>query len=282
MPRSLWLPLRVAFLLLVATSVWPSPAAYARAGLSAPTVATFDTRASSIGVSWLEGLPATGHLRFASYWTNFSSTTGRLSSQFGLHYLGYSNGQASGHGLAGSVTALYQFPLAGRQANGLPWVALAPYAGVSPSGLVTSDFASLTMPMHVGLGVPVNPLPWLTLTPWGELSWGGSLDLSVNRKKLDELEASDEPPKNLNPGDFVRYEVSEVVGARFGLQVGFHIGQRVDVQLQAASSWLRDGAPGALVPVLGATLLWHWDDVVPAVLPNQGCPLPADATASAT
>lgn len=277
---------RLAVVVTTALTAFLLPAltiheAQARAGLSAPTVATFDTRASSLGFSWLEGMVDGGHLRYGTYWTSFSSTTGRLSSQFGLHYLGFGNRTSSGHGLAGSVTAQYQIPLAGRQANGLPWVALAPYGGVSPSGLVTTDFANVSLPMHVGLGVPVSPLPWLTVTPWGEISWGGSLDLAVNRAKLKELENAEEPPKDLDPADFVRYQLQDVTTGRFGLQVGLHLGQRVDVQLQASAHWLRDDAPGQLVPVYGATFLWHWDDVVPAVLPNHGCPPPADPSASA-
>lgn len=272
--------LAISALTALTTSALTVQEAQARAGLSAPTVATFDTRASSLGFSWLEGTVEGGHLRYGTYWTSFSSTTGRLSSQFGLHYLGFGNRTSSGHGLAGSVTAQYQIPLAGRQPNGLPWVALAPYGGVSPSGIVTSDFANVSLPMHVGLGIPVSPLPWLTLTPWGEISWGGSLDLSVNRAKLNELENAEEPPKDLDPADFVRYQLQEMTTGRFGMQVGLHLGQRVDLQLQAAAHWLRDGAPGQLVPVYGATFLWHWDEVVPAVLPNHGCPPPADPSAS--
>ncbi len=111
--------------------------ALARTGESAPTVGSWDTRASSVSFSYLEGFFGGGHLRFASYFTNFSSTSGRLSSQFGIHYVGYGEGATSAHGMAGSVSALYEIPLSGRQPNGLPWVALAPYAGVSPSGIVS-------------------------------------------------------------------------------------------------------------------------------------------------
>lgn len=265
----------VAALLLSTLIAHP---AMARSGLSAPTVATFDTRASSLGFSYVEGMVDGGHLRYGTYWTSFSSTTGRLSSQFGLHYLGFGNRSSTGHGLAGSVTAQYQFPLAGRQANGLPWVALAPYGGVSPSGLVTTDFANVSLPMHVGLGIPVSPLPWLTVTPWGEIAWGGALDLSVNRAKLRELENSEEPPKDLDPADFVRYSLQEVTTGRFGMHIGLHLGKQVDLQLQAAAHWLRDGAPGQLVPIYGATFLWHWDEVVPAVLPHHGCPPAVDVS----
>jgi len=245
-----------------------------RTGQTAPTVATWDTRASSLGGSYLEGLYNGGHLRFASYYTAFTSTTGRLSSQFGLHYLGYGEAATTAHGLAGTATTMYQVPLTGRQPGGLPWVAVAPYAGVSPSGMVSKDFAAVILPLHAGVGLPVSPLPWLTLTPWAEVSYGLSVSLEVDRETVDKLDSGELKPEDFDPQDLVRFQYNPALSWRFGLNTAVHLGKKLDLQLHATASELSDPKEQRLIVLAGATLLWHWDDVVPAILPNRGCPLP--------
>ncbi len=271
--RFRFLQLFLAFTLLL-------PAvAFARTGQSAPTVGTWDTRASSLNFSYLEGFFSGGHLRFASYFTNFSSTTGRLSSQFGLHYVGYGEGTSAAHGMAGSVTAMYQMPLSGRQPNGLPWVALAPYAGVSPSGIVSGDFAAIALPMHVGVGVPVSPVSWLTLTPWGEVTVGLDMDLDISRQAINALASGTTKPSDAKVTDFVQFNYAMHLASRVGLNAAFHLGKRVDIQLQGLGNWLsRPTSTSAFVFMAGGALVWHWDDVVPAVLPNDGCPMPDAGT----
>lgn len=266
--------------LLVLCLLLPA-SAWARVGESAPTVGTWDTRASSLNISYLEGFFAGGHLRFASYFTNFTSTTGRLSSQFGIHYVGYGEGTSTAHGMAGSATTLYQIPLAGRQSNGLPWVAIAPYAGVSPSGLVSGDFAAISLPVHVGVGVPVSPLAWLTITPWGEATAGLDMDLDIRRKAIDDIANGTTKPTDAKVGDFVQFNYNLHLAGRFGLNAAFHLGKRVDMQLQAVGNWLSRPTSGSEFVFLGGgALVWHWDDVVPAVLPNDGCPMPEPVTAT--
>ena len=253
--------------------------ALARSGESAPTIGSWDTRASSLSFAYLEGLFGAGHLRFASYFTNFTSTTGRLSSQFGLHYIGYGEeGSSSAHGMAGSATALYEIPLNGRQPNGLPWVALAPYIGLSPSAIVSGDYAAIALPAHFGVGLPISPISWLTVTPWVEGTAGLGLDLNVNRKAIDDIAAGTIKPADAKASDVLRFEYGPYLSSRFGLNLTAHLGARIDVQVQGLGNWLSQPANSRFVFMTGAAIAWHWDDVVPAVLPDNGCPVPGAAS----
>lgn len=269
---------RSSLLGLAALGTLWSFAASARTGESAPTIGTWDTRASSLSFSYLEGFFGGGHLRFASYFTNFSSTTGRLSSQFGLHYLGYGEGSSSAHGLAGTITAQYQIPLTERQSNGLPRVAIAPYFGVSPAGMVSGDFAAISLPAHFGIGLPISPLDWLTITPWGEATIGVDLDLDVRRQAIDDLANGTTKPEDAKASDLIRFDTSVHLAGRFGLSAAAHLGKRVDLQVQGLGNWLSQPTGAGFVFMTGAALLWHWDDVVPGVLPDNGCPAPHDVS----
>ena len=267
-------------LVLMALIVWVAApqAVLARTGESAPTIATWDTRASSLGFSYLEGLYAGGHMRFASYFTTFSSTTGRLSSQFGLHSLGYGEGTSSAHGMGGTITGLYAIPLTARKPNGLPWVAIAPYGGLSPAAMVSGDFAAVAIPAHVGLGLPISPLDWLTVTPWLEAAVGLGLELNVDRKAIDDVANGVTKPENAKASELIRLNSGLYFGSRFGLNAAFHVGKRIDFQVSGMGNWLSQPTSDGFVFMAGAALLWHWDEVVPGVLPDKGCPPPADVS----
>lgn len=255
---------------------WLLPrAACARTGESAPTVGTWDTRASSISASYLEGVFGGGYLRFASYFTNFSSTTGRLSSQFGLHYVGYGEGAATANGMAGTITALYQIPAVARRASGLAAVAIAPYVGISPAGLISNDFVSFSLPAHFGLGVPISPVDWLTITPWGEATAGLDVDLDVNRQAINDVSSGKTSAANAKFSDLVGSTNSVHLASRFGVSAALHVGDRFDVALQGLFNWLsRPTDTSGFVFMGGGSLVWHWDDIVPGVLPDNGCPPP--------
>lgn len=108
--------------------------AWARPGTHGPAISTFDTRASSLVLEAHYGLAPLGDLAHLSYFTNFTNTTGRLSSQFSLHYVSYlPHGLRSGHGISGGAMTLYNAPVLGRLDNGTPFLSLGVYAGVVPT-----------------------------------------------------------------------------------------------------------------------------------------------------
>ena len=248
---------------------------WARTGASAPTVGTWDTRASSISASYLEGFFGGGHLRFASYFTNFSSTTGRLSSQFGLHYVGYGEGAATAHGMAGTITALYEIPSMPRRPSGIAPVAVAPYVGISPSGLISNDFVSFSLPAHFGIGVPVSPVDWLTITPWAEATIGLDVDLDVNRQAINDVSNGKTKAGDAKFSDLIGLNNGLHLASRFGVNATFHLDNHFDIQLLGLMNWLsRPTDTSGFVFMSGGSLVWHWDDIVPAVLPDNGCPPP--------
>ena len=247
--------------------------AWARMGASAPTVGTWDTRASSISLQYLEGVINNGALRFASYFTNFSSTTGRLSSQFGLHYIGYGEGAATAHGMAGTITAMYEIPSMARRPSGLAPVAVAPYVGISPSGIISSNFVSFSIPAHFGIGVPISPADWFTITPWAEATVGLDADLDVNRDAINNVANGTTKSTDAKFSDLIGSNTSLHLASRFGVSATFHLDKRIDLQFSGLMNWLaRPIDNSGFVFMGGGSLVWHWDNIVPGVLPDNGCP----------
>src|SRR4051812_14463329 len=97
------------------------PAA-ATAGTHAPAVSTYDTRASSIVFAYRHGFSSAGSFNTFSYNANFTSTTGRLSAQFGIHYVNFkpTDADTRAHGVGGSGVAASEFSVPAPHVNGVP------------------------------------------------------------------------------------------------------------------------------------------------------------------
>jgi hypothetical protein len=164
-----------------------SSLAQARVGTHAPAVSTFDTRASSVVLQGTYGsFSGGGHLMFASYNANFTSTSGALNAQFGAHYANLlEDGAAFAmHGVAGSGVALYNVAMTDRHDNGLAYAATALYTGMVPTVMSNGSLSYVTIPLVVGAGLPISPASFLTITPWAEVSPSLNVDAFVDSQKL--------------------------------------------------------------------------------------------------
>ncbi len=256
--------------------------AQARPGTHPLVVSTWDARASSVVLGYRHGMFSGGGLDVVSYHANFSSTTGTLSSQFGLYYLTLSEPNApTTHGAAGSATAIFNFPVARRFDNGLPLAAIDLYVGSAPTALVSGERNYLSIPLVLGFGVPVTPVKALSITPWFELAPSFNLDTVVHPFEFSAQDASQyiDPSsgKIKLTSDAVERVVSEsvtldtsgAVGARGGLDFSVHISDYVDLSAGATLSSLGSAFSGTSVVYLGGGFIWRWDDIVPAVLPAE-------------
>src|ERR1051325_2938138 len=168
----------VAAVLACAGLLTASTAALARPGTHPIVVSTWDARASSVLLEYRHGFMKGGGFNDVAYSANFSSTSGRLSAEFGLHYQSFAPGQGepTAHGLAGTATAVFELPITSRLDNGLPSVALGLYVGAAPTALISGSLNYITIPAVLGVGLPVTPTKAVTFTPWFELSPGVNLD----------------------------------------------------------------------------------------------------------
>ncbi len=258
--------------------------ASATAGTHAPAVSTYDTRASSIVFGYRHGFSDAGSFNTFSYNANFTSTSGRLSAQFGIHYVNFreQDADARAHGVAGSGVAVLVFPVADRYDNGVPKVALALHLGGVPTAFISGERNFLTLPFVLGFGVPLSPAKFLTFTPWYELAVSVNLDTVVKPEgvTIDPTEAIEPDPKN--PGKFrltsdavqnalaqgVEIDLGVSVPMRVGLEASLHLGKTADLNLYGMFSTLGGAFSGDTVKTIGAALIIRWDDIVPTVLPK--------------
>ena len=254
--------------------------AEARPGTHPVAVSTWDARASSVLLEYRHGFLKDGTLNTLSYHANFSSTSGKLSAQFGFHYLNLVEGdEATLHGISGSGVAVFNLPLTRRFDNGLAMVALGMYVGSSPTIIASGSRNFLSVPFLFGVGVPVTPVKALTITPWFELSPGVNLDTVINSFDFTPQEAAEffDPVTgevNLTEDDVtkivtdaVELETSVTAGARAGLDLALHLGDSFDIAGNATISSLGTAFKGTTVTYVGGGFVWRWDDIVPAVLP---------------
>lgn len=255
--------------------------ASARPGTHPVVVHTWDARASSVVLEYERGLLDGGGMNVVSYHANFSSTGGRLSSQFGLYYLNFSEGSnPTAHGLAGSATAVFSLPVASRYENGLPRAAIGLYFGSAPTALISGERNYVTVPFVFGFGVPVSPAKAITITPWFELSPSVNLDTVIhsydfsNVNPLDYYDPATGTVKKLTASDVekviqdsVDLEFGFKVGARGGLDLALHASDYFDFAVNASMSSVGTAFSGTRVVYLGGGFVWRWDDIVPAVLP---------------
>jgi hypothetical protein len=286
--------LRSATPLLVASMY--SATASATSGAHPPAVSTFDTRASSVALAVRNGFADTTWRAF-SYNANFSSTGGNLSAQFGLHYMQIREKGDDDlmHGAAVTGAGVLSVPLAKRFDNGVPFTALNIYAGAAPTlaGSGASNFISL--PLTIGVGVTISPLPWLSFTPWFEAAPSGTLDTRIRKPDLTSLAGVDtgaidftqltpEQVEELQSGrqalftqedidkvidDSIDLEFSIQVPLRAGLMTTVRLGERFSLNVDAGVVGFGPAFSGPIIGYAGGAIVFHWDDIVPAVLPAQ-------------
>jgi hypothetical protein len=271
---------------LAALAALAAGRAEAKPGTHAPSISTWDTRASSVVPAFSAGFLDGGHLHFASYNANFTSTSGNLSSQFGMHYaqLRESPDESSLHGLAGGAVALFSIPISQRFDNGIPKLALAMYIGAVPTVLISGKFNYLEVPVVAGLGLPVSPVRQITFTPWFELAPSFNLDTVVNPYSFDRAVAEN-PSQFVDPqtgqvnltqkdvqrivSDAVDVQPSGAFNVRGGLALAAHLGDAVDFNLGGTFGSLGSAFSGTTVFWLTTGFTFRWDDIVPAVLPPE-------------
>lgn len=252
----------------------------ARPGTHPVVVSTWDARASSVLLQYRHGFLSGGSLDAINYNANFSSTSGKLSAQFGFHYQNLVERDESAlHGLTGSGTAVFNIPLTRRFDNGLALVALGLYVGSAPTILISGSRNFLSVPFLFGVGVPVTPVKALSITPWFELSPGVNLDTAINSFEFVPEDLTDfiDPVTgevNLTEDDVqrvvtdaVELETSVTAGARAGLDLALHVSDSFDISANATISSLGSAFKGTTVTYLGGGFTWRWDHIVPAVLP---------------
>lgn len=256
--------------------------ASATAGTHAPAVSTYDTRASSIVFGYRHGFSDAGSFNTFSYNANFTSTTGRLSAQFGIHYVNFreQDADARAHGVAGSGVAVLVFPVAGRYDNGVPKVGLALHLGGVPTAFISGERNFLTLPLVLGFGVPLSPAKFLTFTPWYELGVSVNLDTVIKPQDVtvDRDDVVYDPSSmtaSLRPGAVedalaqgVEIDLGVSVPMRVGLEASLHLGKTVDLNLYGMFSTLGGAFSGETVKTIGGALVIRWDDIVPTVLPK--------------
>ncbi|MEO7033329.1 MAG: hypothetical protein ABI548_05680 [Polyangiaceae bacterium] len=267
--------------------------AHALPGTHAPAISTYDTRASSVVLAYRHGSSDAGPFNTYSYNANFSSTTGKLSAQFGIHYVNFASKENSStaHGVGASGVALFVFPVAGRWLDGVPKAAIALDVGAVPTAYVSGQRNYLTLPVVLGFGVPLSPDRHITFTPWFEVAPSANLDtvfkpaeVQIGSNVVNQSpECSSMDPAvlatckvTLNQGAIedavkkgVTVNLSASVPMRAGLNGEIHLGESVDLNAYSGVSTLGGGFKGSSVLTAGVGITFRWDDIVPAVLPVE-------------
>ncbi len=252
-------------------------------GTHAPAVSSYDTRASSVVLAYRHGSSDAGAFNTVSYNANFSSSTGRLSAQFGLHYVNFGSkiNDSTAHGVGASGVALFLFPVAGRYPDGTPKVAVSFDVGAVPTAYVSGQRNYLTMPLVLGFAVPMSPHPAITFVPWFEAAPSANLDTVFKRAaitlgqedvNIDIVAGTASLNQNAVEAAVrkgVSVDLSFAVPMRAGLDADIHLSDSADFDVHSAFTTLGGGFRGTSVLTLGAGLTFRWDDIVPAVLPVE-------------
>ena len=256
---------------------------WARSGAYVPVVASFDTRASSVVGAYNYGWLAGGSMNTASYVVTFASTSGTFSGQFGAHYIGLNptdSSEPSSYGLAATGLMLWSIPVSERYDNGVPVVALNFYGALAPTGLVAGPRNSFTLPVPIGVGFSVSPLPWLSLTPWVEVAPSlnaynefqsvtlSSEDVQGYLNADGSLSITEEDVTNLLL-QTVSLEVNFTPPVRAGIELSAHLSRRLDLNLNASIGSTGTFLGGDSIAFVGGSLQFHWDEIVPSVLPPE-------------
>jgi hypothetical protein len=256
-----------------------TPNAWGLAGTHPIVVSSWDARASNVSLEYRHGFLKGGGFNDVAYNADFSATSGTLSAQFGLHYVNFTaaEGDPTAHGLAATATALFHIPLTQRMDNGLPTAALAFALGSAPTTLVSGSLNYVTIPLILGVGVPLSPAKVITFTPWFELSPSVNLDTEIQPYKFNPADfagtagngqvtiSSDQVAQIVS--DSVKFKTNVKAGARGGLDIALHLSDAVDFAGGVALSSAGPAFAGSTVTYLGGGIVWRWDDIVAAVLP---------------
>jgi hypothetical protein len=251
--------------LALAAGLTRANGAHARPNTHAPAISTWDARASSVVFGLGQAMTGAGAYRHISYSANFSSTSGVLSAQFGLHYMTLKSTDEgpTAQGVSAGGVALFSFPLSDIFENGVPRTSFAFYVGGVPTALISGELNFISIPLVLGVGLPYSPSPRFTFRPWLELSPGLNFDTSI------QPVATDEAIQSAMDGTLTRDEVEALVeqgldiqrettlGKRAGLSVSAHLGERVDFDVNMVLGAGRGSALG-----LGAALVVRWDTMV--------------------
>jgi hypothetical protein len=235
--------------------------------------------------AYRHGFSDAGSFNTFSYNANFTSTSGRLSAQFGIHYVNFKEADADtrAHGVAGSGVAVLEFPIAGRFEDGVPKAAFALNLGGVPTAFISGERNFLTVPFVLGFGLPISPVRFVTFTPWYELAFSANVDTIVRPEGVT-IDTTDPSVVMVDPvthtatlkqdavkdalAKGVTIDVGVSVPMRAGLDLTFHLGKTADINLYGMFSTLGGAFSGDSVETVGASLLFRWDDIVPAVLPK--------------
>ncbi len=258
--------------------------AFATPGTHPALMSTSDTRGSSVILAYRQAVgPLTG--RFLSYNANFSSTGGILSAQFGAHVLQLQESRDTNtlYGAAATGAAVWSIPVTQRFDNGVPKVGLIVYAGGAPTAAVSGKRNFLNVPIGIGLGSALSPASWITITPWFEAAPGLDLDTTIVEPDLSQYAPSNADLQDLlNDREAVilsEEELNQIISDSVKVDVAFEMAMRagLDVTLRMSESWsfnvnsylttLGSTFGGQTFVYAGAGLVFHWDDIVPAVLP---------------
>ncbi len=284
---------RVSGLLVVLLLWLGAGTAYGLPGTHGPAVSTFDTRSSTVVLAYRHDLSEVTS-RVFSYNANFTSTSGNFSAQFGAHYFQFRDIPEAplAHGAGATGVGLFSLPVTRRYDNGLPVGAVILYLGATPAAMVSGPRNFLTAPLAVGTGFSYSPWSWLSLTPWFEVAPSADLDTYISTEGVEirptrQLTAADlnDPIGNAGLQDSFRQALDDAVDTRFSINVSLRTGllarlevqRRFDFQLGAEFSSLGSAFGGAPVFQLTSGVSFHWDHVVPAVLPpdqrlsNESC-----------
>ncbi len=259
-------------------------------GTHGPAVSTWDTTLSTVMFAFHGGLFDGGHLHMGSYVSNFTSTTGKLSAQFGLHYLNYQGDPDSDiiHGLGATAMAVYGIPVGDRYDNGLPKAAFTFFLGGAPSALLSNQNNLFTFAIPIGIGLPFSPSKYISLVPWVEVAPSFNVDTKIlpfdaTQEEIDgwvdpttgDMNLTEEQVAEILAGS-VKTEMSFAARLRGGLSMVFHLGNKVDLQLNGTVSHIGSEFNGPVSVFFGGGLVFAWDDPPPTVLPPKEEPVPRE------
>lgn len=266
---------------------------WAKAGTHGRAVSSWDTTRSTVVFDYRHGfLLGGGFTNTIGYNANFTSTTGKLSSQFGLQYMNLAPDAVDStlHGAVVSVIALYAFPFGKRYSNGLPKAAFSIYGGVVPTAIFNGEHNYVTFPFTLGLGLEINPIRQISIIPWVEGAPSANLDTIIRydefQNRLSEGSIDDVKIEYGPNGEVVDVQVDNAVvdeiledvvdlefsvsfRLRAGLSFVLNLGDRVDLQINGSIAQIGNDFSAKPTVFIGSALVFAWDDPPLAILPEE-------------
>lgn len=258
--------LRMTHLALAAALLAPVSAS-ARPGLVPADLVHHDTRASAIGLSYSHVFTPVGSGHVASYLTTFTSTTGQVTADFGVHYLRFEDAEdGTLNGFSASSMTVFSKAFGPRFKDGVPRAQLLIAPGLVPTAMVGSAGVDIDAPLLLRLAFAGAPARQLSIVPWAEGGVALGFQGRVNTEAIDDLEEGDleDPPEGLE--DVLGLDLSVHPFARGGLHLEVHLG-RVDLRAHVAAGMIRGESTYTWSIMGGGSLMIRWDKVVPSVLP---------------